>query len=305
MSDHTVRCWGANESGELGDGTTTWRMNPAPVAGLSNVAEIASGGEASHVCARLMDGTMRCWGENSYGQIGTGSTAGMLRTPSAVTGLTNVAHMALSATNTCAVLTDGTVRCWGLNDHGQLGGTSGGSCTVSGTTYRCSRTPITVAGLSGATEIAVGDSHACAIATGSTLHCWGSNALGQLGGTNLSGATDPSTVLLTGVRHVAAGSLFTCVVFADRVQCAGANALGETGVPSTQSCGTDGPCVVGWATVPRLGGTAQISLGSSTACAREVDGTARCWGDNRWGQLGNGSTAESQMTPSPVMGLIP
>jgi alpha-tubulin suppressor-like RCC1 family protein len=157
-SDGTVRCWGFNHGGQLGDGTTvmfrtspgavpglagvaeiavgdvlsaavcgfgplgdgttTARNRPGPVPGLMGVAQIALG--QSHGCARLMDGTVRCWGANTTGQLGDGTRTNR-PTPTVVPGLSGVVHLALGGGHTCARLTDGAVRCWGANTYGQVG----------------------------------------------------------------------------------------------------------------------------------------------------------------------------------------
>ncbi|MEI8255772.1 MAG: hypothetical protein WCJ30_08880, partial [Deltaproteobacteria bacterium] len=112
MSDGTVRCWGFNGSGQLGDGTVIPRASPAAVPGLSSAASVAAGG--GHTCAVLADATVRCWGANRYGQLGDGTTQDR-PTPVAVRGLADVAALALGTEHSCARLRDGTVRCWGRN----------------------------------------------------------------------------------------------------------------------------------------------------------------------------------------------
>jgi alpha-tubulin suppressor-like RCC1 family protein len=100
------------------------------------VAEIAAGGY--HTCARLSDGTVRCWGHNEYGQLGDNTQTSRL-VPVAVSGLSGVAEIVAGASHTCARLSDGTVRCWGNNDYGQLGDNTQTSRLV----------PVAVSGLSG------------------------------------------------------------------------------------------------------------------------------------------------------------
>ena len=127
--DTTVRCWGANEHGQLGDGTTHGRLTPVAVAvaGLSGVVRLSArsgrpteaGDEWAHVCAALDDGSAVCWGSNDSGQLGDGTTTER-HTPVPVVGLDGVADIDAGPLVTCAVLVDGTAWCWGQDD-GYLG----------------------------------------------------------------------------------------------------------------------------------------------------------------------------------------
>jgi alpha-tubulin suppressor-like RCC1 family protein len=134
-----VKCWGFNGSGQLGDGTTTTRLFPVIVSGITNAVAIAAG--EFHTCALLADGSARCWGDNSTGQLGDGTTTDrpaptevtisfLKRTLSggvvAIVPLVNLVRIATGRRHTCAILADGSVRCWGENAFGQIG---------SGTTF--------------------------------------------------------------------------------------------------------------------------------------------------------------------------
>lgn len=117
LTDTTVWCWGGNDEGQLGDGTTTARSTPAPVAGLRGAAGIATG--YLNACAWMLDGTARCWGTD----LGVSRVSNGPRhlTPAVVDGLTAVVQISVRATSACARIDDGTVRCWGDNGVGQLG----------------------------------------------------------------------------------------------------------------------------------------------------------------------------------------
>ncbi len=120
MSDGTMRCWGRNVNGQLGDGTTTQRNTPTTVIGLGGTAT-AIAATSLHTCALMSDGTMRCWGRNSNGQLGDGTTT-QRNTPTTVIGLGGTAaSISMGTDHTFAVMSDGTVKCWGRNDSGQLG----------------------------------------------------------------------------------------------------------------------------------------------------------------------------------------
>src|SRR6266540_1013484 len=162
LQNGAARCWGLNSTGQLGDGSTTNSATPVAVSGITTATVVSSG--YFHTCAVLQDGTVRCWGDNTYGQLGDGTTI----IPPAVRGGPSTAHSATPVTvsgistavtvsaadgfHTCAVLQDGTVRCWGDNSTGQLGN---GSTTNSAT-------PVTVSGISTAVAVSIGVIHTCA-----------------------------------------------------------------------------------------------------------------------------------------------
>ncbi|NLA33623.1 MAG: prepilin-type N-terminal cleavage/methylation domain-containing protein, partial [Tenericutes bacterium] len=141
LEDGTVRAWGNNRDGALGNGSTTNSNIPVTVTGLTNVTQIAAG--FNHTVALLADGTVRTWGKNNNGQLGNASWTSS-NIPVTVTGLTNVTQIAAGEAHTVALLEDGTVRAWGYNYYGQLGNASWTNSTV----------PVTVTGLTNVTQIA-------------------------------------------------------------------------------------------------------------------------------------------------------
>ena len=283
--DGFVRCWGRNTSGQLGDGTTIDRLTPVAVSGLANAIDITVG--IAHACAVLADGTVRCWGNNSQGRLGDGTTIDRT-TPVAVTGLSGVVGVSSSFHN-CALLNNGTVRCWGSNGIGQLGdGTS---------TAR--PTPVQVVGLNDVVSVSTGNSHTCAVRADGTAWCWGRNDFGHLGnGTTSPFETTPQQVggIINGVA-ITAGSEHACALLANgSVQCWGVNNAGQLG-DGTQT-NRSLPVAVG-----DLGTNAvAVSTGNGHSCALLADGSARCWGTNPQGQLGNGTTTV-RTTPVQVVNL--
>jgi alpha-tubulin suppressor-like RCC1 family protein len=286
LADGTVRCWGINASGQLGDGTSVgFRLSPILVPGMSGVVELSMG--AYHSCARLGDGTVRCWGDNSSGQLGDGTTTNR-NSPAAVSGLSGVVEISAGAYHTCARLTSGTVRCWGSNSNAQLG---------DGTTA-ARLSPTLVAGLSGAVELTLGSYHSCARLVDESARCWGYNLSGQIGdGTTMFRAMQVAVLGLGTAAELSAGDEYTCARLGDgRVQCWGDNSFGQLGDETTTNRAS--PTAVATLGVVAL----ELSLGGSHTCARMANGTVQCWGNNASGQLGDGTT-NSRANPSAVSSL--
>ena len=196
-----VECWGGNDAGALGDGTTTNSLAPVAVFGLSTgVAAISAG--SAHSCALMSSGGVKCWGSNTLGQLGDGTTTDAL-TPVDVVGLPpGITELSTGGDQTCALTTAGEVWCWGFRLLGN--GTSGGSST-----------PVAVSGLtSGVTAISVGGQHACAVTGPGGVKCWGTNWAGQLGDGTTTERVTPVDVsgLTSGVGSVSVGALHSCAV---------------------------------------------------------------------------------------------
>src|SRR2546422_6660158 len=188
LGDSTVRCWGAGDSGQRGDGTFNNSSTvPVAVGGLTGAVSVVTGGY--HTCALLGDGTMWCWGRNADGQLGDGTagpqcvytTGRCSPTPVRVGGITSPAAIAAGGYHTCALLGDGTVWCWGRNGQGQLGD---GTITNSSS-------PVRAGGITGAVAVSGGFYHTRAGLRDGTGQGWGENAEGQLGDGGRGGRASP------------------------------------------------------------------------------------------------------------------
>lgn len=313
--------------------STTTTTTPLPTAGP--VEAIATGPGVG--CAVIYDTTVECWGWNSSGQLGDGTTTNR-NLPGAVTGLDGVADVSIGYVFTCATTSQQTVFCWGDNSYGQL---------ARPATVAMSSTPIEVTGVEDAVAVSAGFRHACAVRQTGSVVCWGENENGQLGdGSTTDRRTPVAVVGIDDAVAVVTGSSHSCALSDDGVvSCWGADDFGALGngaagaslTPVAVSGLTDATSLSGeWNTtcVTRQDGTAacwgmnnarqvgdgtttnrnsptqviglsdvaQVSAGTQHACAVDGGGTSYCWGFNPNGQLGDGTTA-SRYTPTPVPGL--
>jgi alpha-tubulin suppressor-like RCC1 family protein len=193
LSGGCLRCWGKNDYGQLGDGTTASRYTPADVSGLSSgVMSLACG--SYHSCAVLSSGLVRCWGRNTYGTIGDGTYNTRL-TP--VDVLSSASAVAAGNWNSCVILLGGAVKCWGFYGYGQVGN---GEMTGAMKT-----TPVAVVGLTGVLSVAVGDNHVCAVRTGGSVSCWGQGRYGQVGDGTFNDRSTPTSVVIDSTLYLWSG----------------------------------------------------------------------------------------------------
>jgi alpha-tubulin suppressor-like RCC1 family protein len=279
-----VMCWGNNQYGQLGNGSTADSYLPVEVMGLSaRIGFLAVGPDNS--CVLDADGGVKCWGGNCCGELGDGTvTASSL--PRDVIGLSSgMIEATIGSVHTCALTSGGAVKCWGSDDVYQLGGDRGSSAT-----------PVDVSGLeTGVVAIAAGAQYTCALTNAGAVECWGSNFSGQLGDGRSGYDGDSYTPVAVsglgnGVIAIAAGGQHACALLGNgAVMCWGSNNFGQLGDGST----TDRVRPV---TVLNLTGQViAIAAGNHHSCALLEPGTVECWGSNSGGQLGDGSTTDSNV----------
>jgi alpha-tubulin suppressor-like RCC1 family protein len=220
-SEGAAQCFGQNNYGQLGDGTTTNRSTPVTVTGLSSgVVSVSSG--VWHSCALMTNGSVKCWGRGEWGILGQGSTATSY-TPVDVVGLNATAIKVVTTQYVTCVLTSvGGVKCWGYNGDGQLGNN----------TWSNSNVPVSVSGLTDVISLAAGGRHMCAIRNSGAVSCWGWNGYGQLGDGTGSNRNEPVDVtgLDFGVTAVSPGMYHTCASLATgAAKCWGYNGDGQLG----------------------------------------------------------------------------
>lgn len=304
-SSGSVKCWGYNNWGQLGDGTGTGRAMPVDVLGLATAAvAIATGGD--HSCALVDDGdanttgyAAKCWGENVFGQLGIGITDFDYASAVDVKGLASgVFAISGGLYHTCAIVgssaaeAEHRVKCWGYNNYGKLGDGTWSEANV----------PVDVVWderWGGVVDIAAGGGFTCALTTLEGVKCWGDNGSGQLGdGTTTERYTPVDVIGLTsGVVSITAGGYHACAVTSGRgLKCWGLNASGQLGDGTTTDSRT--PVDV----IGMENSMAGVNAGFIHTCAWTVEGQASCWGRNSEGQLGDGTTT-SRTTPVSVLGL--
>jgi alpha-tubulin suppressor-like RCC1 family protein len=293
-----VACWGFNDSGTLGNGTTTQSLVPVDVVDLKNAVAISAGN--AHTCALKADRTLACWGWNNSGQLGIGaiSLGGYKDTPTPVLGLTDTVAISAGFNHTCALKANGSAACWGNNTSGEVGDNT--------TLTRVITTA--VIGLTDAVAINAGGNEtggqyrgrSCALKANGSAVCWGDK--GYAGSGNGQVQAIPTAVAgLTDTAAISMGGDHTCALKASgAVACWGNHVVGQLGD------GTFGAIQTKLVEVTAPGGvltdTLSVSAGFSHTCAVKTGGTVVCWGDNQYGQLGDGTTT-TRTVSAAVTGL--
>lgn len=273
-------CWGTNDGGQLGDGTTTRRLTPTPVAGGLTFISLAVGN--SHVCGVATSGTAYCWGTTPNGAFGDG-TVGQHLTPTATAQGLTFQSIVAGSDFTCALTTGGSAYCWGLGVFGQLGAGNRTSST----------TPVPVAGGLVFRSLAAGGQTVCGLTIASEAYCWGSNSFGTVG--------DGTTVLRLAPVAVAGGLTFRALSAGYATMCAVTDAGAGYCWGYNYGAVGDGTPEHRLSPVPVAGGLTfrSISSGTGAACGVTTASALYCWGDNSNGTLGDG-TLVTRLVPTAV-----
>ena len=297
-----VRCWGRSNVGQLGlsstnsigDNEEPWSVSEIPLGGTATA--IAAGRD--HTCAVMTGGKLRCWGGNTYGQLGYGNVnnIGDNETPASAGDIkvgANVNKVVAGEYFTCALQDDGKVRCWGQGASGTLGYGNVDNIGDNETPDSIG----TVAFGPTATAIAAGRRHVCVIVPDQTLRCWGLNSNGQLGLANTQAVGDNELPNLAGYPNLgndkalalALGYASSCaIVSPDKVRCWGNATYGQIGQGNVNQIGDNETPD----TVPAVdvgAAVAQITSNWYQVCVRTTDSRVRCWGRSEYGQLGYGN----------------
>ncbi len=317
MSDGSAFCWGADGSGQLGNGAAGNSQIPTRVLGvggtgfLQNITQISVGN--AHSCAVASDGNALCWGADGSGRLGNGGGSVNSQTPASVLGaggvgfLQNVTQISTGSAHSCAVGGDGNAFCWGSDGDGQLG--TGG---VSANSQAPAQVP--TPGQSAThvlfAQVSTGGLHSCGVTAEGAVFCWGAAGGGRLGSGAAAGGPTPTQVLgvggtgfLRNVAHVSAGKAHTCAVTNNgRVLCWGSDQFGQLGNGGASASSSTPVQVAGVGGAGFLQNAIQISAGDSHNCAVTSAGSAFCWGLGSGGALGNGAGVDSQ-APAQVLGV--
>jgi alpha-tubulin suppressor-like RCC1 family protein len=317
FNNGTMRCWGRNNLGQLGYGTTVpvgttpanlpYTTTDVPLLGVGT--KLAVGG--NHTCALLNNGLVRCWGNNQYGQLGYNSTANLGDgEPISSFGYVNLGgnavKLAAGYEHTCALMDTQKVRCWGHNNLGQLGyGNTVTTPSIGDNEQPWSAGDVNVG--APVQDIVAGGSHTCALLTDGNVRCWGAGANGRLGYGNFNNIGDGETPASAGnvnvggpVLQLSAGVNHTCALLnTGRVRCWGHGLYGQLGYASSNDVTlptSAGDVNLGTPTTRAL----QVTTGELHTCALLDVGTVKCWGYAASGQLGYGNTITTTQYSPPA-----
>jgi alpha-tubulin suppressor-like RCC1 family protein len=337
LNDGSVKCWGYNVDGQLGQGDTDNRGDgPNEMGDKLLPVDLGSGKTASaiaagryHTCARLTDGSVKCWGNGFFGQIGSGDFLSLGDEPGEMgdkllavdlgTGKTASA-IAAGFLHTCAILSDGSVKCWGYNDFGQLG--LGNSVSLGNGPNQMGNNLLAVDLGTGKTASAIdaGYAHTCALLNDGSVKCWGINGFGQLGkgnkdflGNEQNEMGNSLLAIELGTGKTASGMTVgwnhTCALLNDgSVKCWGNNDFGQLGQGDPKHRGDD-PNEMG-NNLPAIELGTGKTAAAVTACDHQTcallnDGSVKCWGANGVGQLGLGNTNNRGDEPGEMGDKLP
>ena len=308
-SGGSVVCWGYGDSGQLGNGANSNKEHPVYVksadgssANLSGIVQIVAG--SGHTCALTSMGSVKCWGENTVGELGIGTAGNNDNAPRDVVTsstdtnpLTDIVQISSGNGYSCVLTSGGNVKCWGIGSFGRLGNDCSPSCTSEDIPVDVVASDGNSSLLSGIVQISAGSFHACALTSGGEVKCWGRGASGQLGNGATSDVDAPVTVTsagttaLTGIAGISLGKDHSCALKSvGGVVCWGAGGNGRLGDGTNTERTRPVDVLTSAPSNPALASIAQIGLGNAHTCAVTTAGVVKCWGKGGVGQLGNDAT---------------
>ena len=293
-----VSCWGDTGYGQLGNGQSGYiyaSAVPLAVVGILDATAIATIWE--HSCALHEGGTVSCWGKNIRGQLGNGQSGDRVvsSVPVRVAGITDATAITAGFEHSCALHEGGTISCWGDNYNGQLGNGQSGENAMS------SVIPVQVADITDATAISIGGGHSCALHRTGAISCWGDNWNGELGngqsGENANSSVPVRVADITDATAISAGFGHSCALHQDgRISCWGSNEYGQLGNgQSGENADSSVPV-----RVADITDATAVAAGHQHSCALHRTGAISCWGNNYYGQLGDGQSGENADSSVPV-----
>jgi alpha-tubulin suppressor-like RCC1 family protein len=294
-------CWGRNTQGQLGDGTTSDRATPAPVAGNYTFTTIDAGYETA--CGVTTAGAILCWGSGSFGQLGDSTSRAASAVPVKVATTVGFRSVAVGGTFACGIATDGLAWCWGDNTRRSVGVLGTGD-TISSTIPRL------VFGGIAFTALSAGLLHVCGLDSDGIGYCWGANTSFQLGNYQFALFVPGPGRVATDLRFssIAAGATSTCGVAVDgAAHCWGTDEMGVLGL-GFHIAGGEHRIYPATVVGGRQFASVVLSTGNTglgTACGVGVDGVAYCWGANVEGSLGVASALPRCDTVDPLVGGVP
>ncbi|WP_413559506.1 Ig-like domain-containing protein [Bdellovibrio sp. HCB209] len=285
LTNGIAKCWGGNLYGQTGDGLPQYVHTPKSVEDSSVYEKVSN--SISHTCGIVASsGALRCWGDNSYGELGDNSTNSR-SIPFRVDRNDQYKDVSVGDYFTCAVSKNGHLKCWGLNTNSQLG---------DGTTTNRKK-PVLIDDGVLYNKVSAGVSHVCAITTAGILKCWGLGTSGQIGSGSMTTKSTP-TVIDSGVSYadVSAGESHTCGITTGKtVKCWGANTYYQV---SQTGANTYSPTIVDSGILYN-----SIQAGDQHTCGiTSSDNLVKCWGQNSSGQIGQGTNTSSVSIPTAILG---
>ena len=302
LENQSMVCWGDNEYGQLGDGTTTGSAVPIYVNVAANETPVEVTVGQVTACALMESGNIYCWGSGYYGKMGNGepwnddyvnTEMRQVLLPEGQGGQT----VSISGGHICTILNNGDVYCWGRGNQGQLG--------YGGTSNRNIPAKVNLPGQRSAIAISTGTFMTCAITNDGMGYCWGENDEGQLGnGTTNSRQMTPAEVLFPSGNtpvSISAGDDFACALMDNRkVMCWGENNDGRLG---QGPLATDDETTPVWVSMENSETAHFLDIGTKSACMILDSEETKCWGTNEEGQIGQGDTdVDYYSTPTEVNG---